>query len=123
MPPPTTLTMAEVMAITDDLLFLIPVRTAPSATLIATPPHRGPIHRQANGGGILKSLIALGAVQDVDERLPRGRRVRTLAEIVARIITEASLHAGLVEAGGASDRLDGMKRRLAQKLAGQNRPQ
>ena len=113
----------EVMTASHDLLFLIAVGPAPSATFFATPADRGPIHRQADGWRILKGLIALGAVQDVDESLPRGRGVCALAEVVQRVIAEGPFNAGFAEAGRMRDSLHCVERRLAQKLSGQHGPQ
>jgi len=77
--PPHHADHGQVVSITHNLFFRIVVGTAPAAPILATAPHRGSVHSQAEPGGVLKGLVSLGAVQHVKEGLPRGCRIGTLA--------------------------------------------
>src|SRR5882724_4287120 len=113
----------ERMLMTQNLfrsVLLWPTQVAP---LVGSPSRAGAVEGQADPAAIIKGLIALGAADEGEQRLPRWASIEPLGEIAQGIVTERSCDGECASRRRMHQRLNRMKTRFAEDLADQQGPE
>ena len=101
-------------------VLLWPTQVAP---LVGSPSRAGAVEGQADPAAIIKGLVALGAADEGEQRLPRWASIEPLGEIAQGIVTERSGHGECASRRRMHQRLNRMKTRFAEDLADQQGPE
>src|ERR1700687_455123 len=113
----------ERVLITEDLFLSVALRPAQVATQLVPPSRAGAVDGQTDPAAIVKSLVALGAMDEGEQGLPRGTGIKPFGEITQSIVGKRDRDRERSSRRGTHQGLDGMKTRFAEDLADQQGPE